>query len=163
MNKEKVPRWYGRKVIVNPKMQSVFFYYAFSMGVVFFAFGAILTALVHRYVTVKAYGWAILNRSDYFLVICLGLTIALGIYFGFVLSSNVAGPIFRLLGEMTKLADSGKATKLKFRKDDHFHDVAEAFNRILDRFHASDDGGGGGMGENTKSESPSSLGRELKR
>ena len=57
------------------------------------------------------------------------------------LSHRIAGPIFRLHGAIRQLADGESIRPVKFRKKDYWHDVAEDFNRLADRFGALSLGG----------------------
>jgi signal transduction histidine kinase len=48
-------------------------------------------------------------------------------------TSKFAGPVHRLRQEMENLADGKPAEKLYLRKDDLYADLADQFNRLVDR------------------------------
>lgn len=52
------------------------------------------------------------------------------------LSNRFAGPIFRLQRAMTQLADGQPVRKVHFRDGDYLHDLADVFNRLVDRVDA---------------------------
>ncbi|MDG1874162.1 MAG: hypothetical protein P8J27_09635 [Mariniblastus sp.] len=45
-------------------------------------------------------------------------------------SHRVVGPIHRIKAEMKALAEGGSAKEIRFRKDDHWADLATEFNRL---------------------------------
>lgn len=51
-----------------------------------------------------------------------------------VLSHRTAGPLYRLNGHMNRIADGGDISEVKFRKNDFFPELAEAYNRQIKRF-----------------------------
>jgi methyl-accepting chemotaxis protein len=56
---------------------------------------------------------------------------------GILLSHRVAGPLHRLRGHLDRVAESGDAKPVIFRKGDFFPELAEACNRCLDRLKSS--------------------------
>lgn len=50
-------------------------------------------------------------------------------------SNRFAGPILRLRRGMNALAEGQDAGPIRFRRDDHWHDLAAVFNRIREEFH----------------------------
>ena len=57
-------------------------------------------------------------------------------WMGLKISHRVAGPLFRLHGEMLRTARGGEVKHLKFRDGDYFGELAEAYN---ERANASSD------------------------
>ena len=49
------------------------------------------------------------------------------------LTNRITGPIRRLRGDLGRVAAGQKVTKLKFRGGDFFSEIAEPFNRIVER------------------------------
>lgn len=52
---------------------------------------------------------------------------------GILLSHRVAGPLHRLRRHFEKLSESGELKPVNFRKGDFFPEIAEAFNRCVER------------------------------
>jgi len=50
--------------------------------------------------------------------------------FGFFLSNRVAGSLYRMQDHLRQMSESGQYKDLKFRKDDYFHEVADAINEF---------------------------------
>lgn len=48
------------------------------------------------------------------------------------ISHRIAGPLHRLKMYMEKVENGDDSVRLKFRKNDAIHDVAESFNRMVD-------------------------------
>ncbi len=62
-----------------------------------------------------------------------GLTIfILLMTWGLNLSHRIAGPMHRLRSHFTRMAQGGTLQPVKFRDDDFFQEVPEAFNRFVD-------------------------------
>ena len=53
------------------------------------------------------------------------------------LSNRFVGPVYRLRNSLNDLADGKPVRPLKFRDDDYWQDVADAFNRALAAHHAA--------------------------
>ncbi|MCE9498917.1 MAG: hypothetical protein K8R21_00110 [Leptospira sp.] len=68
---------------------------------------------------------AILTLSGLFLII-------LSIFFIYN-SHRMAGPIHNIKVSLRRLLDEGKADKIKLRKTDEFHDLAEAINELIEK------------------------------
>ncbi len=52
---------------------------------------------------------------------------------GLNLSHRIAGPMHRLHQHFVRLAQGGKLQPVKFRDDDFFQEIPEAFNRYVDQ------------------------------
>ncbi|UCD19303.1 MAG: HAMP domain-containing protein, partial [candidate division WOR-3 bacterium] len=48
------------------------------------------------------------------------------------ISHRIAGPLHRLKMYMEKVENGDHSVRLKFRKNDVIHDVAESFNRMVE-------------------------------
>jgi len=51
-------------------------------------------------------------------------------------TNKFAGPMHRLRSEVEKLADTGEASPINFRKGDFWYDLAEQFNRLASRLQS---------------------------
>lgn len=49
-----------------------------------------------------------------------------------LISHHIAGPLYRLKMYMKKVQDGDYSARLKFRKSDTIHDVADSFNNMMD-------------------------------
>jgi hypothetical protein len=49
------------------------------------------------------------------------------------MSNRFAGPVYRLHKEIKRLADGQEAAPVNLRKGDYWHEVADDFNRLLER------------------------------
>lgn len=53
------------------------------------------------------------------------------IFAGVMISHRVAGPIYRMEADLTKMAETGKLKPIQFRDGDFFMALAENFNKLL--------------------------------
>lgn len=53
-------------------------------------------------------------------------------------TNRIVGPIYRLHRMIREAADGKPVAPLKFRKQDHWHELAEDFNRLLARLNANE-------------------------
>ena len=74
-----------------------------------------------------------------FVAIAISSSFLLGVY-SFFLSHRIAGPVENLKIRFKKLeTEDPKNCKTKFRKDDFFHDLANAYNDHLDESQENND------------------------
>jgi len=66
------------------------------------------------------------------LVIILPVVFVLLAVIVIFISHRIAGPLYRLKMYMEKVENGDYSVKLKFRKNDSIHDVADSFNRMVD-------------------------------
>jgi len=66
------------------------------------------------------------------LVIILPVVFVLLAIIVIFISHRIAGPLYRLKMYMEKVENGDYSVKLKFRKNDSIHDVADSFNRMVD-------------------------------
>ena len=66
------------------------------------------------------------------LVIILPVVFVLLAIIVIFISHRIAGPLYRLKMYMEKVENGDYSVKLKFRKNDSIHDVAESFNRMVE-------------------------------
>ena len=50
-----------------------------------------------------------------------------------IFSNRLAGPIYRIRKSLDEFGENGRGEKIALRKGDFFEDVAESFNRAIDR------------------------------
>ena len=55
------------------------------------------------------------------------------IVFGLWLSNRIAGPLLRLERHMQEVAEGKADSELKFRKKDYGADIADAFNKVVEK------------------------------
>ncbi len=135
-NKKSRPPWYKRQLIVNPKVQRAFILYGMVMGLVFFMAGGVTVALLQRFNLIQGKGWDPVSATNGILILVLMVLMAAGFYLGVIASNHVVGPLHRLLLEMRRFPPRGEVEKLVFRKQDYFHEVAEAYNDVIERARA---------------------------
>lgn len=70
------------------------------------------------------------------LIIVLAGAFALIIF----ISHRTAGPLYSLKRAMQRVAEGDLSVRLTFRKNDEIHDVADAFNRMMDKLQGSGHG-----------------------
>lgn len=59
---------------------------------------------------------------------------------GIFLSHKIAGPLYRLKRHMIGIGKGSLPTELRFRKGDHLHDIADAFNEMVEGLRRRDAG-----------------------
>ena len=50
---------------------------------------------------------------------------------GLIFSNRAAGPMYRLKSYLSQMSHSSELQRIHFRKDDHFHDVQDAYNEMV--------------------------------
>ena len=75
--------------------------------------------------------WA---QGPFLLVMVFGLPVF--VFDTIKLSHRFAGPIFALRRAVREVAQGGPARKLKFRRKDFWHELADDYNTMLERFGA---------------------------
>lgn len=77
--------------------------------------------------------------SGMLVAVVASLLVLPAILFDFVRMTNrFAGPIFRLRRCMLQAAKGEKVAPLKFRDDDYWQEIADAFNQLLARIETTD-------------------------
>lgn len=88
-------------------------------------------------------GGELLNASVRPLIIILPVVFIILAAIVVFMSHQIAGPLYRLKQYMEKVENGDLSVKLKFRKYDSIHDIAESFNRMVDgikdKLHKKDD------------------------
>lgn len=59
--------------------------------------------------------------------------LSLAAFQSFLFSRRIAGPLFALARHLEKCEEKGRVERIKLRKDDLFVDLAEKFNRVVDK------------------------------
>lgn len=65
------------------------------------------------------------------ILLCATIVLPLAVYDMLKLSNRIAGPVFRLKREIGRMADGESIAPVNFRPDDHWHDLADEFNRLI--------------------------------
>jgi len=96
--------------------------------------GALFGNLWLRIDVFRKTGWMPFTSGDIAVSGAIVGAILLFTYLGFILSNRLVGPIFRLVREATKVAEGKKnVVPVTFRKNDHFHELADVYNKIVIR------------------------------
>lgn len=129
----KRPNVFKRKLFVVPKTQTIVLTYSLFMAVVTILLTGLaymgLQAARDRVVldTMSTTTFAVITSVSYIAVIFLLA------YLGLVISHRIAGPVYRLGRHMEGLNAGKPITAIRFRKDDHFPEIAEEYNKLLER------------------------------
>src|ERR1700680_2170697 len=74
------------------------------------------------------------HTMDIIFVITAAFAFVFLFMFGFFLSNRVAGSLYRMQDHLRQMKDADVYKDLKFRKDDYFHEVADAINDFARHF-----------------------------
>ena len=120
--------FYKRRLLLDFKLQSMLF--LFTICVV------VLTSIVN-FLSMRSANLenqALLGHplsSNFALDAVIFMTFFL-ILFGIILiSHSIAGPIYRLNDQMRRTVEGEELPKIKFRKFDQFHSLAENYNNVI--------------------------------
>lgn len=123
-----------RKYFIDPKLQLKIILFLGATAVVFSALILFVAHLHFKSVGAAAPG---VDLGEFDLLIKLGFCFGImTVYFmivGLLLSSRIAGPIWRLQDQLNRYFSGEKINAIKFRDDDEFKEVAILVNRLLDR------------------------------
>ena len=81
-------------------------------------------------------------RDHSSILLCATVMLPLALWDMLKTSNQIAGPVFRLKRELGKLADGEAVGELHFRPGDHWHDVADEFNRLVSNGQTAGTGSG---------------------
>ncbi|MEW6686029.1 MAG: HAMP domain-containing protein [Candidatus Edwardsbacteria bacterium] len=81
------------------------------------------------------------NRPLYIVIPIVFVFLAILVIF---ISHRIAGPIYRLKQSMEKVGEGDFSVRLKFRKTDEIQDVADSFNKMVERLEEKEKGEGRG-------------------
>ncbi|MEO5969916.1 MAG: hypothetical protein ABIQ95_08310 [Bdellovibrionia bacterium] len=122
-------RFIGFSVIVSATAMSVFYfcnyYFFYSLRNLGSGFGLPVT---HSFFTLIQRQQTILNHI--FIICALALLLII-LVMGIIFSHRIAGPIYRMQRHMIELSKSKNYTDVRFRKNDFFPELAEAFNSLM--------------------------------
>lgn len=134
-----------RQILVNPALQVYLLVYAGIFAIVFV--GAVTIADVYFESSITQMLGTLAQSEDNRLVIesierlrRLKTTIVIAVSASFllvwmiqayVMSTRIAGPIYKACKYLNELARTGKKNKLSFRQNDFFHELADAVNKAL--------------------------------
>lgn len=115
--------FFRRILLVNKRVQMRLIGYGAFAGIVCGYFAAALQ--LH---------WAQLDRDGLYLYIGGGFcVVALVVFLGMIVSSQIAGPIYRLHRNIRKIADGERPEKILIRRGDAYGELFADYNRMLDR------------------------------
>jgi signal transduction histidine kinase len=86
-----------------------------------------LLVVLRKYVLTE-----VIVKTTIILGLCLFIVAIFVLTWGLVFSNRIAGPLYRLERELDKIREGNLSRRLKFRKHDEFHFLAEAINKLLD-------------------------------
>jgi hypothetical protein len=131
------PLLFQRRLIVDKKMQLAIISYSMIVALITIFFMAAFITVLQTVSVDAASGGSQLRYFGYlgamWLVAMLVLTF-LGIY----VTNKAAGPVYRLRKNMQTIAEGGPVENVGFRKDDFFLDLAEDYNRVLERLRKAE-------------------------
>jgi len=134
-----------KNIIINPKFQIKF--------IITMSLGAIVLTLCYNYIFynfIQEHYFAILKYSDvhpqmkneiieqmssiyfYLSLLSLAFTVSI-IIWSIVVSHQIIGPMYKLKKVFNNIILGNGEQRAFFRKNDQFHDVATAFNELMDK------------------------------
>lgn len=122
------PRFYQRVLLVDRKMQLLFFYAAMAIGCVW----AIFAVCMYAAVTSDDSGSTIAIVAGSALLMLFST-----VFLGLILTNHIAGPIHRLKSEMKRVADGGEPKPLQVRNRDQMSELFAEYNRLIEKLKAS--------------------------
>lgn len=75
-----------------------------------------------------------IQKINIMLLIGVPIIFILLFIWGVILSHRFSGPIYRLEQDLKKIAAGDYSLRIKFRKKDEIQYIADAINRVLDKF-----------------------------
>ena len=123
--------WWRRQYIVNREMQKRYAWSAVIIGVV--SSGLSAGMLLWSFWVFNIWQGQRLPFQVVVVIIAVLIINVTGIYTAAVLStSRIAGPLFNLLKQFSKLSAGDYAARASFRQNDEIHYVAKRFNGMAD-------------------------------
>lgn len=118
-----------RILLVDKKVQIGFLLYGVATAVIAASYAFLIVFLTQSFSSTLVIGFAFLG-----FFICLVLVMVLALY----MSNRVCGPILNLKNHMSRAVEHRDYSKLRFRKKDHFQDLPQVFNQLLERLDKLD-------------------------
>lgn len=137
-----------RSILINPRFQwTLIGYAALVATLIFIAVYALITYGFHDFVEIgkqaglpenHIYFQFIQMQKTKFITIIIAIAMVVGtvlIVGGLIVSHKIAGPLYRIRLEFSKMAnkDAPALHKIQFRDGDYFPEVAEAFNDLVEK------------------------------
>ena len=143
MTQEKKPKWGRRIYLINPKFQfTMVGWVAALAGLVISLLYALDLYFFHRFhelglsvgLPPEHIYYRFLGEQSQFMMGAVLLVSALIFIIlmigGIMLSHRIAGPLYRLQKHMVDISEGQTIKDVKFRKNDYFPELAEAFNKL---------------------------------
>jgi signal transduction histidine kinase len=131
------PLLFQRRLLVDKKMQLAIISYSMIVALITIFFMGVFITILQTVSVDATSGGSQLRYFSYlaamWLIAMLVLTF-LGIY----VTNKAAGPVYRLRKNMQSIAAGGAVENVAFRKDDFFLDLAEDYNRVLERLRKAE-------------------------
>jgi methyl-accepting chemotaxis protein len=148
MTQEHGPSYHRKKtsLLINPKFQwTLIGYAAFIAGLIFLAVYGLFSYGFHEFVQIgtqaglptdHVYFQFIRMQETTFLRVIAAIALLIGVILivgGLMISHKIAGPVYRMQKELTKMATAEKIElrDINFRKGDFFPELADAFNALV--------------------------------
>ncbi len=141
---------FRKQYVVNPQLQFMLltFMFSFAICITIIMLTAHYLSFEATVVETRAFGFDeegvffnFLNdqhaRLRNVILVASALSTVILFFGGLILSNRIAGPMFRFKSELKKISETGEVKELKFRSNDYFSDVAEAFNDAMKKVNAS--------------------------
>ena len=123
--------WWRRQYIVNREMQKRYAWSAVIIGVV--SSGLSAGMLLWSFWVFNIWQGQRLPLQVVGVIIAVLIINVAGIYTATVLStSRIAGPLFNLLKQFSRMSEGDFSARASFRKSDEIHYVARRFNEMAD-------------------------------
>jgi nitrogen fixation/metabolism regulation signal transduction histidine kinase len=132
------PSLFKRQLLVDKKMQFAIIVYSMLVALTTILFMAAFILILQNAAT--NLDGSPQSQIRYFLLLFglwLGAMVILT-FLGVYVTNKTAGPIYRLRKNMQQVAAGGAIENVVFRKDDHFLDVADDYNQVLERLRKAE-------------------------
>lgn len=118
-----------RILLVNKSVQMRLVGYGVFAGIVAGLYTGTLSTLVQR--------WNGYSGRETPIVLVVGFAVfSLVAILGLIISSQIAGPIYRLHRNIKRMADGEKPEKIHIRRGDAYGDLFEDYNRLVERMES---------------------------
>lgn len=77
----------------------------------------------------------VFKKVNFILLFGVPIISILLLFWGLLISHRIAGPIYRLEKELDRIAKGDLSVRIKIRRKDELHSIAEGINKVLDRIN----------------------------
>ncbi len=134
----KRPSLFKRQLLVDKKMQFAIIVYSMLVALITILFMAVFILILQN-VNIHFDGSGSGSAANFLVLFGLWAgAMSVLTFLGVFVTNKTAGPIYRLRKNMQQVADGGEVENVVFRKGDHFLDIADDYNRVLDRLRKAE-------------------------